>query len=421
MDYAKDYTTAPPPPELSAGLVMPPPLPVPTESMPVDDGEGPPPVDEPVDIMAAIRKAKERAEQLKKEAAEGLKRKRDEDDNGGAERAKMQQGIFTLISSNINIDGCFAEEYYMPNNNVGRVIGKGGEQINRMQDMSMCRIQIAQDNGTMFRNLSLTGDRRAIDSAKQQITDIVNEGNAREIDTSMLVTNGEAITHSEVLIPSNRVGMIIGRAGETIKRIQDESGARLQMIQDDPTAEMKPLKIAGDAAAVAKAEKLVRDMLDERDPMFGDQALVAVGGLEMAPLGSSGGPDDENEYRSQVKEIPVPRWAVGSVIGRAGETIKRIQIDSGARVQFNHDTDMSTDHRICTVSGTSEMVRCGERIVHQIIKESELRGEGQGGPGGRRGSSSGGGGGGGVGMRGALHERGCGSRRLCLCCLSSPS
>lgn len=116
----------------------------------------------------------------------------------------------------------------------------------------------------------------------------------------MLVTNGEAITHSEVLIPSNRVGMIIGRAGETIKRIQDESGARLQMIQDDPTAEMKPLKIAGDAAAVAKAEKLVRDMLDERDPMFGDQALVAVGGLEMAPLGSSGGPDDENEYRSQV-------------------------------------------------------------------------------------------------------------------------
>jgi far upstream element-binding protein len=308
----------------------------------------------------------------------------------------------------------------------------------------------------MFRNLSLTGDRRAIDSAKQQITDIVNEvgviwwrdrdavlsrlhgsvgspplcffqlqGNAREIDTSMLVTNGEAITHSEVLIPSNRVGMIIGRAGETIKRIQDESGARLQMIQDDPTAEMKPLKIAGDAAAVAKAEKLVRDMLDERDPMFGDQALVAVGGLEMAPLGSSGGPDDENEYRSQVhaaacvsvlprslslatslsvpltvcedvlqperyverwsivvecgspnqkkvfvwhwiiasqvKEIPVPRWAVGSVIGRAGETIKRIQIDSGARVQFNHDTDMSTDHRICTVSGTSEMVRCGER------------------------------------------------------------
>jgi hypothetical protein len=32
----------------------------------------------------------------------------------------MQQGIFTLISSNINIDGCFAEEYYMPNNNVGR-------------------------------------------------------------------------------------------------------------------------------------------------------------------------------------------------------------------------------------------------------------------------------------------------------------
>lgn len=113
---------------------------------------------------------------------------------------------------------------------------------------------------------------------------------------------------------------------------------------------------------------------------------------------------------TQVKEIPVPRWAVGSVIGRAGETIKRIQIDSGARVQFNHDTDMATDHRICTVAGTMDMVRCAERyrlptcgpvtvlfnshlplpsrIVHQIIREAETRGESDG-PGGRRGSTGG--------------------------------
>lgn len=120
------------------------------------------------------------------------------------------------------------------------------------------------------------------------------------MDVSMLVTNGQPIAHAEVMIPSHRVGMIIGRSGETIKRLQDESGARLQMIQDDPSADLKPLKIAGTAEAVARAEKMVRDMLDERDP-HSDGALVAVGNLDMAPLGSSGGPDHEDEYRSQVR------------------------------------------------------------------------------------------------------------------------
>ena len=113
------------------------------------------------------------------------------------------------------------------------------------------------------------------------------------------------MVNSEIPVPSGRVGLLIGRQGETIQRLQAESGARLQMIQDDPTAEFKPLKISGDAEQVAKAEALVRDLLDVPDPLDAGPggALVPVGSgvmENMAPLGSSGGPDDENEYRSQV-------------------------------------------------------------------------------------------------------------------------
>ena len=34
-------------------------------------------------------------------------------------------------------------------------------------------------------------------------------------------------------------------------------------------------------------------------------------------------------------QIPVPKDIVGFVIGKSGETIKRIQAETGAKVQFN--------------------------------------------------------------------------------------
>lgn len=50
------------------------------------------------------------------------------------------------------------EEFFIPNQHVGRVIGKSGETINRLQDESKCRIQIAPDMGGMGpRPATLTG------------------------------------------------------------------------------------------------------------------------------------------------------------------------------------------------------------------------------------------------------------------------
>jgi transcription antitermination factor NusA-like protein len=34
----------------------------------------------------------------------------------------------------------------------------------------------------------------------------------------------------ELRVPADRVGLIIGRGGETIKRLQDETGAHIQVI-----------------------------------------------------------------------------------------------------------------------------------------------------------------------------------------------
>lgn len=45
-------------------------------------------------------------------------------------------------------------------------------------------------------------------------------------------------------------------------------------------------------------------------------------------------------------QIPVPRQAVGIVIGKGGEMIKKIQSETGARVQFKPGKKLFTFHDI---------------------------------------------------------------------------
>lgn len=378
-----------------------------------------------IDFMAALRKAKEIAEQLKENpnAVTNAANVPPPPQGGppvqvhanGLQPTLGDFGLLQLVSTSTAPSGVCTEDYYIPNEQIGRVIGKGGESINRLQDVSSCRIQIATDNGTNKRIGTFTGQRENIDKARTMVHDIVAE---------YLIPQDQQPQDNltEVPIPADRVGLVIGRSGETIKRLQEESGAKLQMIQDDPLADFKPLRMTGDLAAVEKAKQLVKDLLDTRDPAkMGSQytsmldSMLGNGqGNQQQQLegGPSGGGDgnpgnalaihgdnnnqnnndvDTTAFRSIVLEVKVPRFAVGNVIGRGGETIKRLQAESGARVQFEQGDTGPADHRVCTVAGSKEMVAYAEKQIKEIVEECERRDNE------RRGGGGGGGMGGGMG------------------------
>ena len=54
------------------------------------------------------------------------------------------------------------------------------------------------------------------------------------------------------MVPGPKVGLIIGKGGETIKQLQDKSGARMTVIQDGSMnqEQEKPLRISGDPQSV---------------------------------------------------------------------------------------------------------------------------------------------------------------------------
>lgn len=161
----------------------------------------------------------------------------------------------------------------------------------------------------------------------------------------------------EFLVPKAKVGLCIGRGGDTIKQLKEKSGTQMQMIQDDPIALEKPLRITGDTYAVERAKHLVEELIAEKKIEITESNLSFNTG------------DQNSENNTTTVMISVPKGAVGSVIGKKGETIKRILAETGAKVQFD-PADSAAAVREAHIIGPAESVKHAEETVKNIIKEA---------------------------------------------------
>ena len=86
------------------------------------------------------------------------------------------------------------------------------------------------------------------------------------------------------------VGVVIGRGGENIQRIQRDFGISIQITKAQdlpPGSSTRPVTLKGDPSAIAAAKAEIDKMLDQRNAMGGAPGLITVGG---GHYGSGGGP-----------------------------------------------------------------------------------------------------------------------------------
>lgn len=164
------------------------------------------------------------------------------------------------------------------------------------------------------------------------VNEIIDKEGQRNPHNPSMSQHNLGIVSVEVHIPKHKVGQIIGKGGETIRSLQDKARVRMFLIQDvDPSSPTKPIKITGDPERV-EVSIITRGSSPFVDYFIGVFFLKHARKLveEMIAM-----PDVGGDRTAQVQEqLRVPRGTVGVIIGKGGETIRDIQNDTGARVQF---------------------------------------------------------------------------------------
>ncbi|KAL3746846.1 hypothetical protein ACJRO7_015744 [Eucalyptus globulus] len=171
-------------------------------------------------------------------------------------------------------------------------------------------------------------------------------------------------TSKKIDIPNGRVGVIIGKAGETIKYLQLQSGAKIQVTRDmdaDPNSPTRPVELMGTPEQIAKAEQLINDVLAEAEA--GGSGIISK--RVTGPTGSA------DQF-----VMKIPNNKVGLVIGKGGETIKNMQARTGARIQVVPlhlpPGDPAIDRNLY-IDGTSEQIEAAKQLVNEVISENRMR------------------------------------------------
>ena len=142
-----------------------------------------------------------------------------------------------------------------------------------------------------------------------------------------------------MMIPGHKVGLVIGKGGETIKQIQEQTGATLIIIQDsNQQAEQKPMRITGAPESVERAKAEVFKILNQ-----------------------------------QVEYVMVASNKAGLVIGKGGESIKSIIQASGAHVEIDRIAPPEAVEKNFIIRGSTEAVERAKKMVLEKIGAFEVR------------------------------------------------
>lgn len=149
--------------------------------------------------------------------------------------------------------------HYVPNEHVGRVIGRGGSTIRHIQDLSGAHMDIAKEcrPGQNVREVEITGTGEQIESCKNFI-DMKVRGESLPASTSR--SANECI----ITIPDDMVGRIIGKGGQTIRELQDQSGAHMDVAKaPNPGTNRREIVLRNQPQQIAYCTYLINTKIAE--------------------------------------------------------------------------------------------------------------------------------------------------------------
>ncbi|XP_026022346.1 poly(rC)-binding protein 4 isoform X2 [Astatotilapia calliptera] len=156
-----------------------------------------------------------------------------------------------------------------------------------------------------------------------------------------------------LLMHGKEVGSIIGKKGETVKRIREESSARINI--SEGSCPERIITITGPTDCVFRAFTMITFKLEEDLT-----ALVANGTVTSKP--------------PVTLRLVIPASQCGSLIGKGGSKIKEIRETTGAQVQVAGDLLPNSTEREVTISGSQDAIIQCVKLICTVILESPPKG-----------------------------------------------
>merc|ERR1719320_578850 len=160
-------------------------------------------------------------------------------------------------------------------------------------DEGRCRVQVG-------------GTQEQMERAKAMVRELVAEqdGNVLAAASS---AGGDDVASDLMEFPVSVTGRIIGTRGASIAEVRSQSGAKVSVEKGEDCCKVQ---IAGTPSQIRKARAMVSALAEE----------------SAAPPRRTAEAEDQME---------VPLNLVGRVIGKGGESIQRLQKETGARIDVN--------------------------------------------------------------------------------------
>lgn len=180
-------------------------------------------------------------------------------------------------------------------------------------------------------------------------------------------------------IEGSLVGLIIGRQGENLRRIEGDTQCRVQFLPASASdGDHRLCKISGPPPRRAEARAAINRIID-------DSGMTPLnrGGFDRGGRPDRGGAGAmvEPKEGEECLQIMVPDRTVGLIIGRGGETIRDLQERSGCHINIVGESKSVNGLRPVNLIGTHETSMRAKNLIMEIV-ESDTRNGGQGGPGG---------------------------------------
>ncbi|XP_066440349.1 poly(rC)-binding protein 2 isoform X4 [Eleutherodactylus coqui] len=173
------------------------------------------------------------------------------------------------------------------------------------------------------------------------------------MDTGVIEGGLNVTLTIRLLMHGKAFGSIIGKKGESVKKMREESGARINISEGNCPERI--ITLAGPTNAIFKAFSMIIDKLEE-------------------DISSSMTNSTASSKPPVTLRLVVPASQCGSLIGKGGCKIKEIRESTGAQVQVAGDMLPNSTERAITIAGIPQsIIECVKQIC-VVMLESPPKG-----------------------------------------------